>query len=162
MGSSQSLDKDSDAVVHQKFNRSVSETQFEVSEMKKSFDIVAMTHAEKPTKLYFVLLGNSSHGFCLSIDIDESDKARQSFDCGLDYQDPKYTLSFVSNGTLGIFVGIINLTIGAGTTTVRDPNSYAKNLFRIERMQILEPNQDHIERIQQFFIERGVENAEIV
>ncbi len=163
MGSSQSLEsKDSDATFHQRYNRCVSETLFDISERKKSFEIVAMNHVEKPTKLYFVLLGDRSFGFCLSIDTDENGNARPSFDYELDYHDPRYILSFVTNGTLKQFVEIMNLTSHNGDTNFYDPDFYAKNLFRIDGWEILESNQDHVKRIQQFFELRGVENAEIV
>lgn len=156
MGSTQSLG--SDATVHQKYNRCVSMTQFNIEESKKTYEIVAMSHREKPDKLYFILLGDTSFGFCLTIDHFQNDLGRPSFEYELDYKDPEYNLSFVTNGTLETFVEIMcTMVKGDGTTTVLNPDSYAKNLLRINEWKISEPNQEHIEKIKHFFGQRGVE-----
>ncbi len=158
MGSSQSLE--SDETDQQKYNRCVSETQFNEEDRKKVYEIIAMSHPEKPNKLYFILLGDQSFGFCLTIDVSlgRNNIGRPSFECELDYKDPAYNLSFVTSGTLETFVEIMcTIVKGDGTTTVLNPDSYAKNLLIINEWKISEPKQIHLFKIKHFFGQKGVE-----
>ena len=162
MGSIQSLGNEESRCASQKYNRCVDLSQFDIEERNKTYDIVAMSHPEKSDKVYFVLLGLNAFGFCLTIDIIKNGSGRPSFEYELDYNDPVYILSFVTNGTLETFVEIMHMMVkDGGITTVIDPISHAKNLLRLNEWKISEPNQEHITKIEKFFNSRGVLNTEI-
>ena len=163
MGNSSSANEEYRSVPPQKYNRCVSMTLFDSEEKKDTYEIIAMFQPMKSDKLYFVCLGKRSFGFCLTIDLIQYDLGRPSFEYELDYKDPAYALSFVTNGTLETFVEIMStfVTGGDGITTVTNPISHAKNLLRINEWKILEPKKEYITKIEKFFQSRGVLNSEI-
>jgi len=131
-------------------------TLFDLGDIKKTYEIVAMIHPEDPGCLYFVLLGDSCFGFCLTIDDDEEGLARPSFEYKLNYQDPRYYLSFITNGTLERFAEILNSTAEGQCVDRNDPVYNAKNLFRIEGWGVQNPNEEHVKKIEDFFRRRGI------
>ena len=164
MGSSNSSESnDSDVcmgcpsvAINQKYNKNVPMTLFDLGDRPKIYEIVAIIHPEKPGCLYFVLLGDHCFGFCLTIDDDEEGLARPSFEYKLNYQDPRYFLSFITNGTLERFTEILNLTVDYKYVDHNDPVYNAKNLFRIEGWDVLNPNEEHVKKIEDFFKRRGI------
>jgi hypothetical protein len=133
-------------------------TLFDLVDIKKTYEIVAMIHPEEPCCLYFVLLGDHCFGFCLKIDDDDEGIARPSFEYKLNYQDPRYNLSFITNGTLERFVEILNLMVEGKYVDRDDPIYNSKNLFRIEGWGVQSPIEDHVKKIEDFFKYRGIES----
>ena len=152
--------ENSDTTCHQT-GRCVDFISFDLHDREKFFEIVALTHEESDItpKLYFILLGDHSFAFCLSLETVALEIV-PSFELKLDYSDPRYSIAFVTTGLLAKFVEIFN-SIGETDCRTQDPVFSAQELFRNEGWEMFEPTQVHIEKIQKFFEERGVQDSVI-